>query len=145
MLQVKALVPEARIDYAHSQMSERELERTIQSFMDKDFDVIICTTIIESGIDMPNVNTIIVEDADRLGLAPVSAQGQGRQSNRLAYAYLTYKKDKTLSEIADKRLRAIKEFTEFGSGFKIAMRDLQIRSGKYFGFGAARAYAVSRL
>jgi len=128
MLQVKALVPEARIDYAHGQMSERELERTIQSFMDKDFDVIICTTIIESGIDMPNVNTIIVEDADRLGLAQLyQLRGRVGRSNRLAYAYLTYKKDKTLSEIADKRLRAIKEFTEFGSGFKIAMRDLQIR------------------
>lgn len=128
MLQVKALVPEARVDYAHGQMRERELERTIQSFVDKDFDVIICTTIIESGVDMPNVNTIIVEDADRLGLAQLyQLRGRVGRSNRLAYAYLTYKKDKTLSEIADKRLRAVKEFTEFGSGFKIAMRDLQIR------------------
>lgn len=126
--QIKSLVSEARIDYAHGQMSERELERIIQSFLDKDFDVLVCTTIIESGIDMPNVNTIIVEDADRLGLAQLyQLRGRVGRSNRLAYAYLTYKKDKALSEIAEKRLKAIKEFTEFGSGFKIAMRDLQIR------------------
>ncbi len=126
--QIQALIPEARIGYAHGQMGERELERVIQSFLDKDFDVLVCTTIIESGIDMPNVNTIIVEDADRLGLAQMyQLRGRVGRSNRLAYAYLTYKRDKVLSEIAEKRLRAIKEFTEFGSGFKIAMRDLQIR------------------
>jgi len=126
--QLKALVPEARIDYAHGQMSERELERIIQAFIDKEFDILVCTTIIESGIDMPNVNTIIVEDSDRLGLAQLyQLRGRVGRSNRLAYAYLTYKKDKVLSEIAEKRLKAIKEFTEFGSGFKIAMRDLQIR------------------
>lgn len=126
--QVQSLVPEAKISYAHGQMGERGLERIIESFIDKDFDVLVCTTIIESGIDMPNVNTIIVEDADRLGLAQLyQLRGRVGRSNRLAYAYLTYKKDKVLSEIADKRLRAIKEFTEFGSGFKIAMRDLQIR------------------
>lgn len=128
MSQIQALVPEARIGYAHGQMGERELERVIQSFLDKDFDVLVCTTIIESGIDMPNVNTIIVEDSDRLGLAQLyQLRGRVGRSNRLAYAYLTYKRDKVLSEIAEKRLRAIREFTEFGSGFKIAMRDLQIR------------------
>jgi len=126
--QLQALVPEARIGYAHGQMSERELERVIQSFLDKEFDVLVCTTIIESGIDMPNVNTIIVEDSDRLGLAQLyQLRGRVGRSNRLAYAYLTYKKDKVLNETAEKRLKAIKEFTEFGSGFKIAMRDLQIR------------------
>lgn len=128
MAQIQALVPEARIGYAHGQMGERELERVIQSFLDKDFDVLVCTTIIESGIDMPNVNTIIVEDSDRLGLAQLyQLRGRVGRSTRLAYAYLTYKRDKVLSEIAEKRLRAIREFTEFGSGFKIAMRDLQIR------------------
>ncbi|NLE23752.1 MAG: transcription-repair coupling factor, partial [Clostridiaceae bacterium] len=128
MAQIQALIPEARIGYAHGQMGERELERIIQSFLEKDFDVLVCTTIIESGIDMPNVNTIIVEDSDRLGLAQLyQLRGRVGRSNRLAYAYLTYKRDKVLSEIAEKRLRAIREFTEFGSGFKIAMRDLQIR------------------
>jgi transcription-repair coupling factor (superfamily II helicase) len=100
----------------------------IQSFLEKDFDVLVCTTIIESGIDMPNVNTIIVEDSDRLGLAQLyQLRGRVGRSNRLAYAYLTYKRDKVLNEIAEKRLKAIREFTEFGSGFKIAMRDMQIR------------------
>ena len=128
MAQIQALVPEAQVGYAHGQMGERELERVIQSFIDKEFDVLVCTTIIESGIDMPNVNTIIVEDADRLGLAQLyQLRGRVGRSNRLAYAYLTYRRDKVLNEIAEKRLKAIKEFTEFGSGFKIAMRDLQIR------------------
>ncbi|NLU51880.1 MAG: transcription-repair coupling factor [Clostridiaceae bacterium] len=128
MMQIQNLVPEARVGYAHGQMSERELEQIMQAFADREFDVLVCTTIIESGIDMPNVNTIIVEDADRLGLAQLyQLRGRVGRSNRLAYAYLTYKKDKVLNEIAEKRLKAIKEFTEFGSGFKIAMRDLQIR------------------
>lgn len=117
-----------RVDYAHGQMSERQLEKIITSFINREFDVLVCTTIIESGIDMPNVNTIIVEDADRLGLAQLyQLRGRVGRSNRLAYAYLTYKKDKVLNEIAEKRLKTIREFTEFGSGFKIAMRDLQIR------------------
>ena len=91
-------------------------------------DVLVCTTIIESGLDMPNVNTIIVEDADKMGLSQLyQLRGRVGRSNRLAYAYITYKRDKILSEIAEKRLQAIKEFTEFGSGFKIAMRDLEIR------------------
>lgn len=128
MAHIQSLVPDAQVGYANGQMGERELERVIQSFIDKDFDVLVCTTIIESGIDMPNVNTIIVEDSDRLGLAQLyQLRGRVGRSNRLAYAYLTYKRDKVLNEIVEKRLKAIKEFTEFGSGFKIAMRDLQIR------------------
>lgn len=125
---LKELFPQARVGYAHGQMSERQLEKIILSFVNKEFDVLVCTTIIESGIDMPNVNTIIVEDADRLGLAQLyQLRGRVGRSNRLAYAYLTYRRDKVLNEAAEKRLKAIREFTEFGSGFKIAMRDLQIR------------------
>jgi transcription-repair coupling factor (superfamily II helicase) len=125
---LQELLPDARVGYAHGQMSERQLEKVILSFINREFDVLVCTTIIESGIDMPNVNTIIVEDADRLGLAQLyQLRGRVGRSNRLAYAYLTYRKDKVLNEVAEKRLKAIREFTEFGSGFKIAMRDLQIR------------------
>ncbi len=125
---IQALAPEARIAHAHGQMGERELERIITAFQEKEMDVLVCTTIIESGIDMPNVNTILVEDSDRLGLAQLyQLRGRVGRSNRLAYAYLTYRQDKVLNEIAEKRLKAIREFTEFGSGFKIAMRDLQIR------------------
>ena len=125
---IQNLVPEARIGYAHGQMGERDLERVVQSFLEKEFDVLVCTTIIESGIDMPNVNTIIVEDSDKLGLSQLyQLRGRVGRSNRLAHAYLTYRKDKVLNEIAEKRLKAIREFTEFGSGFKIAMRDMQIR------------------
>ncbi|HZK26222.1 MAG TPA: transcription-repair coupling factor [Thermoclostridium sp.] len=125
---LQQLIPQANVGYAHGQMSERQLERIIESFVNKEFDVLVCTTIIESGIDMPNVNTIIVEDADRLGLAQMyQLRGRVGRSNRLAYAYLTYTKNKVLNEMAEKRLKAIREFTEFGSGFKIAMRDLQIR------------------
>ena len=125
---LQELLPDARVGYAHGQMSERQLEKVILSFINREFDVLVCTTIIESGIDMPNVNTIIVEDADRLGLAQLyQLRGRVGRSNRLAYAYLTYRRDKVLNEVAEKRLKAIREFTEFGSGFKIAMRDLQIR------------------
>jgi len=127
-VRLQELIPQARVGYAHGQMSERQLEKVILSFLNREFDVLVCTTIIENGIDMPNVNTIIVEDADRLGLAQLyQLRGRVGRSNRLAYAYLTYRKDKVLNEIAEKRLKAIREFTEFGSGFKIAMRDLQIR------------------
>jgi len=125
---LQELIQQARVGYAHGQMSERQLEKVILSFLNREFDVLVCTTIIENGIDMPNVNTIIVEDADRLGLAQLyQLRGRVGRSNRLAYAYLTYRRDKVLNEIAEKRLKAIREFTEFGSGFKIAMRDLQIR------------------
>jgi len=126
--EIQNLVPDARIGVAHGQMDEKQLEDTMFSFLNKEFDILVCTTIIESGLDMPNVNTIIVEDADKLGLAQLyQIRGRVGRSNRLAYAYITYKKDKALSEVAEKRLQAIKEFTELGSGFKIAMRDLEIR------------------
>lgn len=125
---VQKLVPEARVAFAHGQMSESELENIIFDFIDGEFDVLVCTTIIETGVDMPNVNTIIVEDADKMGLAQLyQLRGRVGRSNRQAFAYLTFRKDKVLSEEAEKRLKAIKEFTEFGSGFKIAMRDLEIR------------------
>ncbi|MCR4436430.1 MAG: transcription-repair coupling factor [Clostridiales bacterium] len=125
---LQALVPDARIAVAHGQMDERQLEDVMSAFISGEFDILVCTTIIESGLDMPNVNTIIVEDADKMGLAQLhQLRGRVGRSNRLAYAYITYKKDKVLSEVAEKRLQAIKEFTELGSGFKIAMRDLEIR------------------
>lgn len=126
--QIQKLVPHAAVGIAHGQMEGRNLEDIMLAFMDKEFDVLVCTTIIESGLDMPNVNTIIIEDADRMGLAQLyQLRGRVGRSDRLAYAYITYKRDKVLTEIAEKRLQAIKEFTEFGSGFKIAMRDLEIR------------------
>lgn len=127
-MQLRQMVPEARIAVAHGQMDEKELENIMYDFIKGEYDVLVCTTIIESGLDMPNVNTIVVEDADKMGLAQLyQLRGRVGRSNRLAYAYITYKKDKVLQEIAEKRLQAIKEFTEFGSGFKIAMRDLEIR------------------
>lgn len=126
--QIQELVPEARIGVAHGQMDEKKLEDIMLKFMEGDFDILVCTTIIESGLDLPNVNTMIIEDADRMGLSQLyQLRGRVGRSNRIAYAYITYKKDKMLSEIAEKRLQTIKEFTEFGSGFKIAMRDLEIR------------------
>jgi len=125
---ISKLVPEAKIDVAHGKMSGNELESIMQDFIDQKTNVLVCTTILESGIDIPNANTIIVENADRLGLAQLyQIRGRVGRSDRQAYAYITYKRDKSLSEVADKRLKAIKEFTEFGSGFKIAMRDLEIR------------------
>ncbi|MCT4612682.1 MAG: transcription-repair coupling factor [Clostridia bacterium] len=125
---VNELVPEARIVVAHGQMSKSELEKIMVDFVNKEYDVLVCTTIIETGIDIQNVNTMIIENADRMGLSQLyQIRGRVGRSNRLAYAYLTYKKDKILNEDAEKRLHAIKEFTEFGSGFKIAMRDLEIR------------------
>ncbi len=125
---VANLVPEAKIAVAHGQMGERELENVMMDFMNKKYDILLCTTIIETGLDISNVNTLIVYDADRMGLAQLyQLRGRVGRSNRIAYAYLCYQKDKILSEAAEKRLKAIKEFTEFGSGFKIAMRDLEIR------------------
>ena len=125
---ITKLVPEAKISYAHGKMSGKELEEIMEAFIAKEIDVLVCTTILESGIDMPNANTIIVENAERLGLSQLyQIRGRVGRSNRQAYAYITYKRNKLLSEVADKRLKAIKEFTEFGSGFKIAMRDLEIR------------------
>ena len=125
---ISKLVPDAKIAYAHGRMSGSEIEDIMQRFVDKEIDVLVCTTILESGIDIPNANTIIVENADRLGLAQLyQIRGRVGRSDRQAYAYITYKRDKMINEVAEKRLKAIKEFTEFGSGFKIAMRDLEIR------------------
>lgn len=125
---LKEIVPEARITIAHGQMRERALEDTFMSFLNKESDVLLCTTIIETGLDIPNVNTIIIYDADKFGLSQLyQLRGRVGRSNRIAYAYFTYNKDKQLSEISEKRLMAIKEFTEFGSGYKIALRDLEIR------------------
>ena len=126
--EISMLVPEAKVGFAHGKMSGRELEEIMENFINHEINVLVCTTILESGIDIPNANTIIVENADRLGLAQLyQIRGRVGRSDKQAYAYVTYKRDKLLSEVADKRLKAIKEFTEFGSGFKIAMRDLEIR------------------
>ena len=126
--EISRLVPEARVGYAHGRMTGSEIEEIMEDFVDKKINVLVCTTILESGIDIPNANTIIVENADRMGLAQLyQIRGRVGRSDRQGYAYITYKKDKVLAEEADKRLKAIKEFTEFGSGFKIAMRDLEIR------------------
>lgn len=126
--QISALVPEARIAVAHGKMPEQELEKTILDFLDGEFDVLVSTTIIETGVDIPNVNTLIVHDADKMGLSQLyQLRGRVGRSSRIAYAYFTYQQDKVLTEVAEKRLQAIKEFTELGSGFKIAMRDLTIR------------------
>ena len=125
---ISELVPEANVAYAHGQMTGSRIEDIMQEFVEGNTNVLVCTTILESGIDIPNANTIIVENADRMGLAQLyQIRGRVGRSERQAYAYITYKRDKLLTEIADKRLKAIKEFTEFGSGFKIAMRDLEIR------------------
>lgn len=125
---LRALVPEATFAIGHGQMSERQLEKVMVDFLENQVDVLVCTTIIETGLDIPNVNTIIIHDADKMGLSQLyQLRGRVGRSNRIAYGYFTYEKNKVLSEIAEKRLRAIKEFTEFGSGFKIAMRDLEIR------------------
>lgn len=126
--EIAALVPDARVEMAHGQMSEAQLERTLMRFLNREIDILVCTTIIETGMDVQNVNTIIIEDANHFGLAQLyQLRGRVGRTNRLAYAYLTFDPKKSLDEIAEKRLRAIKEFTEFGSGFKIAMRDLEIR------------------
>ncbi|ODP29984.1 Transcription-repair-coupling factor [Paenibacillus nuruki] len=126
--QISELVPDARVAVGHGQMSEQELEKTILDFLDGEFDVLVSTSIIETGVDIPNVNTLIVHDADKMGLSQLyQLRGRVGRSNRIAYAYFTYQRDKVLTEVAEKRLQSIKEFTELGSGFKIAMRDLSIR------------------
>ena len=125
---LRALLPDAVIDVAHGQMTERELESKMLDMINGDTDVLVCTTIIETGIDIPNVNTMIIDNADMLGLSQLyQLRGRVGRSNRLSYAYLMYEAHKVLDETARKRLSAIKEFTEFGSGFRIAMRDLEIR------------------
>ncbi len=120
--------PELNIGVGHGQMNETELEKVMLDYYEGRYDVLVCTTIIENGLDIPNANTILVHDADRLGLSQLyQLRGRVGRSTRQAYAYLMFQRDKILSEVAEKRLKAIKEFTEFGSGFKIAMRDLEIR------------------
>ena len=122
------LVPSARVGFAHGQMSENILESVIISFLEGEYDVLVTTTIIETGIDIPNVNTLIIHDADKMGLSQLyQLRGRVGRSNRVAYAYLMHQRDKVLTDVAEKRLQAIKEFTELGSGFKIAMRDFSIR------------------
>ncbi|WP_342527487.1 transcription-repair coupling factor [Chryseomicrobium sp. FSL W7-1435] len=126
--EIQSLVPSARVAYAHGQMTESELESILISFLQGEYDVLVTTTIIETGIDIPNVNTLFVHDADRMGLSQLyQLRGRVGRSNRVAYAYFMHQRDKVLTDVAEKRLQAIKEFTELGSGFKIAMRDLSIR------------------
>ena len=126
--EISELVPGARVSVGHGRMSEQELESTILDFLDGESDVLVSTSIIETGVDIPNVNTLIVHDADKMGLSQLyQLRGRVGRSNRIAYAYFTYQRDKVLTEVAEKRLQSIKEFTELGSGFKIAMRDLSIR------------------
>ncbi len=125
---LRDVFPDANIAFAHGAMDEDTLERIMMDMSEGAIDVLVCTTIIETGLDIPNVNTIIIEDANRMGLSQLyQLKGRVGRSNRRAFAYFTYRPDKVLNEVAAKRLRAIKEFTEFGSGFKIAMRDLEIR------------------
>ena len=125
---VQKLVPELNVAFAHGQMKERELERIMYDFINGEIDVLVSTTIIETGLDISNVNTMIIHDADRLGLSQLyQLRGRVGRSNRMAYAFLLYKRDKMLKEVAEKRLSAIREFTDLGSGIKIAMRDLEIR------------------
>jgi len=125
---IQNLIPEARVGVGHGKMNEEALERVMYDFMEGETNVLVCTTIIETGLDISNVNTIIIENADKMGLAQLyQLRGRVGRSNRLAYAYLTYSRSLVMNEVAQKRLSAIREFTEFGSGFKIAMRDLEIR------------------
>lgn len=126
--EIMKMVPDANVAFAHGQMSERELENIMMAFINGEIDVLVATTIIETGLDISNVNTIIIDDADRMGLSQLyQLRGRVGRSNRTSYAFLMYKRDKALKEVAQKRLAAIREYTELGSGIKIAMRDLEIR------------------
>jgi len=146
-IQIANLVPEAKVAFAHGKMSGNQLEEIMMEFIKGEVNVLVCTTILESGIDIPNANTIIVENADRLGLAQLyQIRGRVGRAEKQAYAYITYKRDKLLTEVADKRLKTIKEFTEFGSGFKIAMRDLEIRgAGSMLRRNSTWSYGASRI
>lgn len=125
---IAKLVPDANVVFAHGQMSERKLEQIMYDFIEGEIDVLVSTTIIETGLDISNVNTIIIHDADNFGLSQLyQLRGRVGRSNRTSYAFLMYKRDKLLKEVAEKRLQAIREFTELGSGIKIAMKDLEIR------------------
>jgi transcription-repair coupling factor (superfamily II helicase) len=126
--EVKTLVPEARIAIGHGQMSERDLENVMLDFLAQQYDILVCTTIIESGLDIPNVNTIVIDQADKLGLAQLyQLRGRVGRSDVQAYAYCLFKPDKVLSDTAQNRLKAIREFTSLGSGYQIALRDMEIR------------------
>ncbi len=128
-MKIQSFVPDAVVSYAHGQMTERELEVIMKDFIDGEIDVLVCTTIIETGLDIGNANTMDIRDCwDRMGLSQLyQLRGRVGRTNRTAYAYLMYRRDKVLNEVSEKRLQTIREFTEFGSGFKIAMRDLEIR------------------
>lgn len=132
---LRKILPDIKINFAHGQMPTRTLENRLNSFINKEFDLLVCTTIIETGLDISNVNTIIINNADKMGLSQLyQLRGRVGRSNRSAFCYLMYDKNKSLSEIAEKRLKTIRDFTEFGSGFKIAMKDLEIRgSGSLLG------------
>ena len=139
MNHIHELVPDARITFAHGKMEKDELDNIMTSFINNEFDILICTTIIESGIDIPNVNTLIIHDADNFGLSQLyQIRGRVGRSDKIAYAYLMYEKNKMLNDIAIKRLNTIKEFTELGSGYRIAMRDLSLRGAGDI-FGASQA------
>ena len=139
MNHIHELVPDAKINFAHGKMEKDELDNIMTSFINNEFDILICTTIIESGIDIPNVNTLIIHDADNFGLSQLyQIRGRVGRSNKIAYAYLMYEKNKMLNDIAIKRLNTIKEFTELGSGYRIAMRDLSLRGAGDI-FGASQA------
>lgn len=144
---LQRLLPDARIAYAHGQMTEEAMSDIWRQLVDHEIDILVCTTIIETGVDVPNVNTLIIEDADRLGLSQLyQLRGRVGRSNRRAYAYFTFRREKVLTEVATKRLNAMREFTQFGSGFRIALRDLEIRgagsilSGKQHGNMEAVGY-----
>ncbi len=144
---LREMLPDARIGYAHGQMGEQELSEIWRQLIDREIDVLVCTTLIETGVDVPNVNTLIIEDADRLGLSQLyQLRGRVGRSSRRAFAYFTFRRGKVLTEVASKRLNAIKEFTQFGSGFHIALRDLEIRgagsilSGRQHGHMEAVGY-----
>lgn len=125
---LQELLPDARIAYAHGQMTEEKMSEIWNSLVEHEIDILVCTTIIETGVDVPNVNTLIIEDADRFGLSQLyQLRGRVGRSNRRAYAYFTFRREKVLTEVASKRLNAMREFTQFGSGFRIALRDLEIR------------------
>ncbi|MCL2754893.1 MAG: transcription-repair coupling factor, partial [Oscillospiraceae bacterium] len=125
---LKSLVPEARIGIAHGKMEERELLDVWRKLLEHDIDILVCTTLIETGVDVPNVNTLLIENADHMGLAQLhQLRGRVGRTNRRAYAYFMFARGKQVTEIAQKRLNAVREFTQFGAGFRIAMRDLEIR------------------
>ena len=140
---IRRLAPTARVEIAHGQMHEDDLEDVMLRFAHKEFDVLVCTTIVESGLDIPNVNTIVVDNADRLGLAQLyQLRGRVGRSRRQGYAYLLYRKDKQLSDVAEKRLSALREFQDLGSGYKVALRDLEIRGAGNL-LGAAQSGTVA--